>query len=64
MHLKNNVKQKVKNTKLKNIKTAVFGIGGSNPQNVGSLVRSMQRPLVLDSPTQDPETRLVFSVFL
>nr|WP_315276783.1 type I-F CRISPR-associated protein Csy1 [uncultured Acinetobacter sp.] len=61
--LKEQRKAKGKDTKLKNIKTAVFGIGGSNPQNVGSLVRSMQRPLVLDSPTQDPETRLAFQYF-
>ena len=61
--LKEQRKAEGKNTKLKNIKTAVFGIGGSNPQNVGSLVRSMQRPLVLDSPTQDPETRLAFQYF-
>lgn len=61
--LKEQRKAEGKNTKLKNIKTAVFGIGGSNPQNVGSLVRSMQRPLVLDSPTQDSETRLAFQYF-
>ncbi|MEZ7923000.1 MAG: type I-F CRISPR-associated protein Csy1 [Acinetobacter towneri] len=61
--LKEQRKAEGKNTKLKNIKTAVFGIGGSNPQNVGSLVRSMQRPIVLDSPTQDPETRLAFQYF-
>ncbi|MFV5501166.1 type I-F CRISPR-associated protein Csy1 [Acinetobacter towneri] len=61
--LKEQRKAEGKNTKLKNIKTVVFGIGGSNPQNVGSLVRSMQRPLVLDSPTQDPETRLAFQYF-
>ena len=61
--LKEQRKAEGKNTKLKNIKTAVLGIGGSNPQNVGSLVRSMQRPLVLDSPTQDPETRLAFQYF-
>lgn len=61
--LKEQRKAEGKDTKLKNIKTAVFGIGGSNPQNVGSLVRSMQRPLVLDSPTQDPETRLAFQYF-
>ena len=61
--LKEQRKAEGKDTKLKNIKTAVFGIGGSNPQNVGSLVRSMQRPIVLDSPTQDPETRLAFQYF-
>lgn len=52
-----------KDSKLKNIQTAVFGIGGSNPQNVGSLVRSMQRPIVLGSPTLEPKTRLAFQYF-
>lgn len=61
--LKEQRKAEGKDTKLKNIKTAVFGIGGSNPQNVGSLVRSMQRPLVLGSPTLDPKTRLAFQYF-
>lgn len=61
--LKEQRKAEGKDTKLKNIKTAVFGIGGSNPQNVGSLVRSMQRPIVLGSPTLDPKTRLAFQYF-
>ena len=61
--LKEQRKAEGKNTKLKNIKTAVFGIGGSNPQNVGSLVRSMQRPIVLGSPTLDPKTRFAFQYF-
>lgn len=61
--LKEQRKQESKDSKLKTIKTAVFGIGGSNPQNVGSLVRSMQRPIVLDSPTLDPKTRLAFQYF-
>ena len=52
-----------KDSKLKNIQTAVFGIGGSNPQNVGSLVRAMQRPIVLASPSLEPETRLAFQYF-
>lgn len=52
-----------KNSKLKNIQTAVFGIGGSNPQNVGSLVRAMQRPIVLASPSLKPETRMAFQYF-
>lgn len=52
-----------KDSKLKNIQTAVFGIGGSNPQNVGSLVRAMQRPIVLTSPSLEPETRLAFQYF-
>ncbi len=61
--LKEQRKTESKETKLKNIQTAVFGIGGSNPQNVGSLVRSMQRPIVLSSPTLEPKTRLAFQYF-
>lgn len=61
--LKEQRKTEAKDSKLKNIQTAVFGIGGSNPQNVGSLVRSMQRPIVLGSPTLEPKTRLAFQYF-
>lgn len=61
--LKEQRKADGKESKLKNIQTAVFGIGGSNPQNVGSLVRSMQRPIVLGSPTLEPKTRLAFQYF-
>lgn len=61
--LKEQRKAEGKDSKLKNIQTAVFGIGGSNPQNVGSLVRSMQRPIVLGSPTLEPKTRLAFQYF-
>lgn len=61
--LKEQRKAEAKNSKLKNIQTAVFGIGGSNPQNVGSLVRSMQRPIILGSPTLEPKTRLAFQYF-
>lgn len=61
--LKEQRKIEGKDSKLKNIQTAVFGIGGSNPQNVGSLVRSMQRPIVLSSPSLEPKTRLAFQYF-
>ena len=61
--LKEQRKIEGKDSKLKNIQTAVFGIGGSNPQNVGSLVRSMQRPIVLGSPTIKPGERLAFQYF-
>lgn len=61
--LKERRKAEGKESKLKNIQTAVFGIGGSNPQNVGSLVRSMQRPIVVGSPTLEPKTRLAFQYF-
>lgn len=54
-----------KDSKLKNIKSAVFGIGGSNVQNCGTppLMRAIQRPIVLGSPTLDPKTRLAFQYF-
>lgn len=61
--LKEKRKIEGKDSKLKNMQTAVFGIGGSNPQNVGSLVRAMQRPIVLSSPTLEPKTRLAFQYF-
>lgn len=37
---------------LRRIPVAVFGLGGANPQNVGSLVRAMQRPLVFFAPIE------------
>nr|WP_227591476.1 hypothetical protein [Acinetobacter sp. Marseille-Q1620] len=61
--LKEQRKNEGKDSKLKNIQTAVFGIGGANPQNVGSLVRSMQRPIVLGSPTLNHQARLAFQYF-
>lgn len=61
--LKEQRKAEAKHSKLKNIQTAVFGIGGSNPQNVGSLVRSMQRPIVLDSPKQIHDIHAGFQFF-
>jgi hypothetical protein len=36
---------------VRRIDLAIFGLGGSNPQNVGGLVRNMQRPLVFRAPT-------------
>lgn len=48
---------------LHNLTTAVFGIGGANPQNVGSLVRAMQRPLYLTAPVANDEIRQAFRLF-
>lgn len=48
---------------LHNLTTAVFGIGGANPQNVGSLVRAMQRPLYLTAPSSDASIRHAFSLY-
>lgn len=61
--LKEQRKSEAKDSKLKNIQTAVFGIGGSNPQNVGSLVRAMQRPIVMNAPRLDTKDRLAFQYF-
>lgn len=44
-------------SKLRRIPTAVFGLGGANPQNVGSLVREMQRPLVFFPPTENRQVK-------
>lgn len=43
------------------INTAVFGLGGANPQNVGSLVREMQRPLVFFAPTENRQVKAVLA---
>ncbi len=44
------------------IPLAVFGLGGSNPQNVGSLVRDMQRPLVFFAPTENRQLKAVLAL--
>ncbi|WP_347455007.1 hypothetical protein ABEF83_15545 (plasmid) [Acinetobacter thermotolerans] len=61
--LKEQRKSEGQQSALRNIQTAVFGLGGANPQNVGSLVRSMQRPMVMSSPTINPQERLAFQYF-
>lgn len=43
--------------------TAVFGIGGANPQNAGSLIRAMQRPIYLTAPTANEEVSQAFRLF-
>ncbi|QRX80829.1 hypothetical protein [Glaciimonas sp. PAMC28666] len=45
-----------------NRRDAILGIGGSNPQNVGRYVRSMQRPLVFDAPKEDRSVRLAYAL--
>ena len=42
--------------------TAMLGVGGSNPQNVGSLVREMQSPLVFDAPTENQALREAYRI--
>lgn len=47
----------------KRIGQAKYGIGGSNPQNVGGLVRSMQRPLFVQGPTTASSARAAFGIY-
>lgn len=48
---------------LQRIPAAVFGLGGANPQNVGSLVRDMQRPLVFFPPTENRQIKLALALY-
>ena len=45
------------------IPTATLGIGGSNPQNVGSLVRDLQTLVVATAPREQPGLRAAFALF-
>jgi hypothetical protein len=55
-------KAETTNTRL-SLKRANLGIGGANPQNVGALVRSMQRPLLAPIPRARGGIRSAFSVY-
>lgn len=44
------------------LRQAQFGIGGANPQNVGGLVREMQRPLFFESPSESNDIKEVLSI--
>jgi hypothetical protein len=44
------------------LRQAQFGIGGANPQNVGGLVREMQRPLFFECPSESREIKLALSI--
>ena len=48
---------------LRRIRQAKYGIGGSNPQNVGGLVRSMQRPLFVQGPSTAASSRAAFALY-
>lgn len=41
---------------------AGLGVGGSNPQNVGALVREMQTALAFDAPKEHRAIRLAFAI--
>lgn len=49
--------------KMRKLRQAQFGIGGSNPQNVGGLVRVQQRPLFVDAPRSADDLRTAFSLY-
>lgn len=44
------------------LRQAQYGIGGANPQNVGGLVREMQRPLFFESPSESRSIKAVLSI--
>ncbi len=48
---------------LRRLRQAQFGIGGANPQNVGCLVRSMQRPLMVGAPGFCGSVRAAFALY-
>ncbi len=54
---------KKKTVNLTAFKLLFFGIGGANPQNVGSLVRSMQRPITVDAPQASEKVRQALAIF-
>lgn len=51
------------NQDLRLIRQAQFGIGGSNPQNIGCLVRSMTRPIFVKAPGSHSSLKQAFSFF-
>lgn len=63
--LKEQRKTQGQNSALRNIQNAVFGVGGSNFQNAGStlLIKELQRPIVVSSPTINPQEKLAFQYF-
>lgn len=49
--------------KRRKLRQAQFGIGGANPQNVGGLVRVMQKPLFVEAPRGKNEGRKAYSLY-
>lgn len=47
----------------RHIKRAVFSVGGTNPQNVGSLARDLQTLVFVRAPREKPTLREAFSIF-
>lgn len=54
--------KKIPDETQRRIPVAIFGLGGSNPQNVGSLVRDMQRPLVFFGPTENRQLKTILAL--
>ncbi|MBB5018452.1 hypothetical protein HNQ59_001741 [Chitinivorax tropicus] len=52
-----------KPTKLRYLQTAVFGIGGSHPINVGSLAQDLRRPLVFHGPREQPDVKRAIALY-
>lgn len=44
------------------LRTATLGFGGSNPQNVGSLIRDLQTLIVAEGPTESPGLRAALAL--
>lgn len=47
---------------IRRIEQAILGLGGANPQNVGALVRDMQRPLLCRPPTVERGVREAYAL--
>lgn len=58
-----NEARKEKDSEFNRIQTAVFGIGGKNFQNVGSLTLEMRRPIAVDSPQASEKIRQALAIF-
>lgn len=61
------VKQRVeslgKDAPLNKLKTALIGIGGSNIQNVGSLVKAMRQPVLVSAPQLNKYIRKALAIY-
>jgi hypothetical protein len=60
IHLHNDTAKQ--NLQLRKIRDATLGVGGSNPQNVGSLVRETQTAWTFGSPTENRAIRTALAI--
>lgn len=49
--------------RLRRLGRAYLGVGGSNPQNVGALVRTLQRPLFVPGPAGQQGPRVAIAIY-